>query len=122
VSGELLFVYGSLRSGAGGPMHDTLPAAARSLGRARILGRIFVVDWYPGLVLGGDAWVHGELWALHDAAILVPLDVYEGYDEFTRTRTLVHLDGGDAHEAWVYAYARCTDDLPLVASGDWLAR
>ena len=123
MSGEALFVYGSLRTGAGGPMHATLAAGARRLGMARVSGRLFVVDWYPGVVLGDCEWVHGELWAIEDATLLAVLDDYEGCErEFVRTRALVHADDGTAREAWVYAYARPTDGLAAVPSGDWLAR
>jgi gamma-glutamylcyclotransferase (GGCT)/AIG2-like uncharacterized protein YtfP len=122
-----VFVYGSLRTGAGGPMQAWLAAAARSIGDARVRGRLFVVDWYPGLVLGGETWVRGELWVLDDPAILLPLDAYEGCGpddrlphEFVRTRVSVHPERGDAVEAWVYAYAGPTQSLAVIASGDWL--
>ncbi len=123
MSGDALFVYGSLRSDVGGPMLATLEAGARRLGAARVRGRLFVVDWYPGAVLGGDAWIEGELWAIEDASLLATLDAYEDCDdEFVRTRAIVHASDGSTREAWVYAYARPTDALTVVASGDWLAR
>jgi gamma-glutamylcyclotransferase (GGCT)/AIG2-like uncharacterized protein YtfP len=108
-------------------MHARLAVAGRLVGGARVRGRLFAVDWYPGLVLGDEAWVRGELWALDDSSALYPLDAYEGCGdddwpphEFVRARTLVHLDEGATHEAWVYVYNRATHGLDVVASGDWL--
>ena len=110
-----LFVYGTLRSGAGHPMQATLAAAGRSLGATRVRGVLYTVDWYPGLVVAPDAgWVVGELWHLDDAGVLPTLDEYEG-EEFRR-ETLACCG------AWAYLYVGPTKGLDVVASGDWLAR
>ncbi|MEM6295843.1 MAG: gamma-glutamylcyclotransferase family protein [Myxococcota bacterium] len=124
-----LFVYGSLRTGAGHPMHERLQNGARDAIDARVRGRLFAVDWYPGLVLDDEAgWVVGQLWRDVDSALWPVLDAYEacGLDdplphEYVRTTTAITTVAGVV-EAWVYAYVLPVANLQPVISGDWLAR
>lgn len=130
MSADRLFVYGSLRRSAGHPMGELLSASAVLEGDAVVRGRLYVVDWYPGLVLdeAGDL-VHGELWRLVDASVLARLDEYEGCGksdpqphEFRRVcATVERLHGGDA-TAWVYELLRELPESRRIPSGDWAAR
>lgn len=124
-----LFVYGSLREGAKHEMHGVLREHGTPAGRARVHGRLYVVDGYPGLVLDPNAGlVVGELWtSVADEAWPV-LDFYEGCSaedpqphEFVRRETSLDADGTPVR-AWVYEFARDVSTLELVLSGDWLAR
>lgn len=124
-----LFVYGSLRKDAEHPMHAVLLEHGKPGGATKVRGRLYVIDWYPGLVLDPTAgWVVGELWTdVSDEAWPV-LDFYEGCSaedpaphEFIRTRATVESDNGP-RSAWVYAFGRDVAGLEQVRSGDWLRR
>ena len=124
---DALFVYGSLRAGAKHPMYEVLCEHGKPAGLARVRGRLYTVDWYPGLVLDPRAdWVVGELWTDIESAAWPVLDFYEGCSaedpqphEYIRRETTV--EHGDAVlRAWVYDYARDVGTLERIRSGDWL--
>jgi gamma-glutamylcyclotransferase (GGCT)/AIG2-like uncharacterized protein YtfP len=120
-----LFVYGSLCSWAGHPNGARLGREAAALKPARIVGKLYRISWYPGLVPSDDPRdvVHGELVTLRDAAAsLVWLDAYENLDksdEYERVRRAVSLDDGTRRDAWVYLYRWPVDPGARVASGRW---
>lgn len=125
---DLIFVYGTLMSHTGTPKARQLMAEADSLGPATIAGRLYRIDWYPGLV-AGDGRVQGEVFRLRTpAASLVWLDAYEGIvlgdagsnrNEYERVRRPVTLADGRTIEAWVYLYLRDTSTATPVADGRW---
>jgi gamma-glutamylcyclotransferase (GGCT)/AIG2-like uncharacterized protein YtfP len=120
MSAVRLFVYGSLRRDAEGRPHPLL-ADAIHLGAATVPGALYRVDWYPGLVLGGDGTVHGELYELPVDKVdhlLGALDDYEG-GGFRRRKATVHTDGVAHADAWVYAYIGPTHALQAIAGGDY---
>ncbi len=126
---DTLFVYGSLRKRAEHPMHEVLREHGKPGGAARVRGRLYVVDWYPGLVLDPDAgWVVGELWTgVADEAWPV-LDFYEGCSaedpaphEFIRTEATV-LAADQPRQSWIYTFGRDVAALQQIDSGDWLRR
>lgn len=115
-----LFVYGSLRRDREGQSHPLL-ADATFLGAASVAGALYRVDWYPGLVLGADGTVHGELYELPIARVdhmLMALDDYEG-GGFRRRKATIHLDGADYPDVWVYSYIGPTHALSAIANGDY---
>lgn len=128
---ELLFVYGTLMSHTGTPKAVQLAAEADSLGPASIAGRLYRIDWYPGLV-PGEGRVHGEVFRLRTPAdSLVWLDAYEGIvpgddlknrNEYERVRRPVTLDDGRTVEAWVYLYLADVSAATPVADGRWPAK
>lgn len=117
-----LFVYGTLMSG--GENHRLLSRRAELIGPGRMRGRLFVVDYYPGLVDSDypAELVAGEVWRLLDSEILRELDDFEGCSEapplFIRDSRTVMVDVGTL-DAWVYVYARSSAGLQLIPSGDW---
>jgi gamma-glutamylcyclotransferase (GGCT)/AIG2-like uncharacterized protein YtfP len=129
-----LFVYGTLRSDAGGPMHARLMRGVRRVGPACIRGRLYDAGRYPAAVASDDAAdrVAGELYAIDaDAAdaLFAALDEYEGVNAahpalslFRRTVAAAEREDGMRVPAWVYFYNRPVDSLPRVTSGDWLGR
>ncbi len=128
---ERLFVYGTLRRDVEHPEHARLARIATFEAPARVRGRLYVVDWYPGLVLDARAGpVTGELWRLQTDADLTALDAYEGCAPDDPTpheyvRTIIGAQRTDTREevpAWAYLYAGVTAALPVVASGDWRDR
>ena len=131
---EHLFVYGTLRSDAGGAMHTRLMHGVRRVGPASIRGRLYDAGRYPAAVASDDAAdrITGELYAIDAAAadpLLATLDAYEGIDEahpalslFRRTIVAAEREDGMRVPAWVYVYNQPVDTLPRVTSGDWLRR
>ena len=128
---DLLFVYGTLMSHTGTPKARQLMAEADSLGAASIAGRLYRIDWYPGLV-PGEGRVHGEIFRLRTpAASLEWLDAYEGIvpgdggqnrHEYERVRRPVTLADGRVVEAWVYLYLRDVSAATPVADGRWAGK
>jgi len=123
---RLLLVYGTLRSGAGHPMHERLSRHARLVGAASAAGRLYDTGRYPAAVSAerdGDR-IHGELYELDDPDDVWPwLDEYEGYfpgdvadSLFVRRLTLVNPANGAPRHAWVYWYNRPVNDFERIAS------
>ena len=98
----LLFVYGSLRRGSGNPHAHALERDAQWLGPAVVKAETRVIGSYPGLKLGGNDVVRGEVWDVPDA-MLPALDEYEG-EEYRRAVAQVTLDEGATVECWIYEY------------------
>jgi gamma-glutamylcyclotransferase (GGCT)/AIG2-like uncharacterized protein YtfP len=120
MSSVRLFVYGSLRRNADGVAHPLLVDAIY-LGVATVGGSLYRVDWYPGLVLGGDGTVHGELYELPIEKadhLLTSLDDYEG-GGFRRRKAIVTGDGDQRLDSWVYVYIGPTHTLNAIDTGDY---
>jgi pyruvate carboxylase len=80
---EYLFVYGTLKKSYGQAMHQRLAQEAIYCGEAYCVGRLYAIDWYPGLCLSDDSQelVWGELYHLPlPDHTLAWLDEYEGFD------------------------------------------
>ena len=106
-----LFVYGTLRSDSGHPMHDVLAAGAVLVGRGVVEGDVVDLGEYPGLVLERAGTTAGEVWELHDETLLDRLDAYEGIgpdaevqEAYERVRIDVRLADGRTLDAWTYAW------------------
>jgi len=117
-----LFVYGHLRRGRIGCDLLELEQRTEWLGEVQVQGRLYDLGDYPGLVLGHDGTVQGELIAFDDPALWAVLDAYEDCDpddpaasEYRRIET--DLLGGD--RAWTYVYNRPVESLAPIASGTW---
>ena len=115
----LLFVYGTLRSGA--ENHAELNGA-RYAGSARTDAAYELVDFgaYPALVEGGSTAIEGELYEVDDA-ILQRLDVFEDVPVlYERKLVSMALDAMHPVEAYVMRRERARR-VPRIASGDWCA-
>lgn len=119
---ELIFVYGALRKGAS---NDWRMKEARWLGTAEVRGTLVKIDWYPGLVLGGETMVKGEVYEV-GPELMKELDEFEGIGlederngEYHRIRTEVSLNGKPV-EVWIYEWLKGVDGYEVVDSGDWL--
>jgi gamma-glutamylcyclotransferase (GGCT)/AIG2-like uncharacterized protein YtfP len=121
---EKVFVYGTLRRG--GSNHFRLDGA-EFLTTGEIIGRLYRIDWYPGLVLDpvGDD-ILGEVYTL-DLEILANLDRYEGLaagdhegSEYRRVLTTVTSDAGETFTAWVWEWLGECDENQRLSGGDWL--
>ena len=119
-----LFVYGTLMRGYDNPAAKLLSDRATFCGEARCQGRLYLVTWYPALVLSDDASdvVSGELFCLHiPEASLAILDDYEGcalpQPRYLRQLLPVTRSDGSITEAWTYVYNRPVATLKRIASG-----
>ncbi len=126
--GELIFVYGTLRSGGTRDAEAFYPGA-RFLGPGRVRGALHHLGDYPGIRLDETAgWVVGNLVHVTPEA-LAGFDEWEGIDASTPTggpyrRVQAHVTrpDGSLAIAWVYeAAAARVEGHPVIASGDWLA-
>ena len=119
-----LFVYGTLMRGYDNPAAKLLSRDAAFCGEARCQGRLYLVTYYPALVLSDDASdiVSGELFCLHaPEASLAILDDYEGcalpQPRYLRQLLPVIRGDGTVIEAWTYVYNRPVAKLKRIASG-----
>lgn len=129
---ELLFVYGTLRRGAGSRMHGLVARSGAFVGMATFQGLLYRIGAYPGAVASANPrhTVMGEVYRLWAPDFVFRrLDRYEGCGpgfgqdpEYARTRCLLTLPSGQAVQAWIYLYNRSTAGLPPIPSGDFLHR
>jgi gamma-glutamylcyclotransferase (GGCT)/AIG2-like uncharacterized protein YtfP len=120
---KLFFVYGTLRRGDDNDI-TRLEPAPRLVGHARIKGVMYHLGGYPGMTLGGDQDIVGEVYAV-GPVLEAKLDAIESEypaqaDEYAKRDISVVVDG-QALACCVYeinpAY---TVGKPVIASGDWV--
>jgi gamma-glutamylcyclotransferase (GGCT)/AIG2-like uncharacterized protein YtfP len=120
---RLFFVYGTLRKGDDNDITRLQPAP-RYVGTARIKGTMFHLGGYPGVTLGGDKDIVGEVYAV-GAALEAKLDAIESEypaqpDEYAKRAITLQVDGL-ALDCFVYEInPRFALGKPVIASGDWV--
>lgn len=104
---ERFFFYGLLRRGQRGHAQFRLGERMRFVAEDAVAGSVRDLGAYPGLTLGGEGSVAGEVHETDDAALIAELDSYEGYDpaapagsEYLRRRATTI--GG--LEVWIYEH------------------
>jgi gamma-glutamylcyclotransferase (GGCT)/AIG2-like uncharacterized protein YtfP len=133
-SDRYVFVYGTLRKGEERDINRLRPAP-HWIGRASVAGVIYHLGGYPGLVLGGQGTVHGEVYAI-DAELERVLDEIEEIwpqqtGEYAKREVVVRLDAAEAPAkagdaacelvCVLYEVApERTRGKPVIASGDWV--
>ncbi len=120
---RLFFVYGTLRKGDDNDITRLQPAP-RFVGPAQIAGTMFHLGGYPGVTLGGQGDIVGEVYAVSPALEKI-LDAIESQypaqaDEYFKRaiRVLVNdlwLDCAVYEINPNYAVGK-----PVIASGDWV--
>lgn len=99
-----LFIYGTLRRGC---RASYLMDGAVYLGTAELHGHLLYIDRYPGLILGGESKVVGEVY-LVNSDHLGRLDRYEGcYEtppEYLREQVVVIDEEGLEKEVATYVF------------------
>jgi gamma-glutamylcyclotransferase (GGCT)/AIG2-like uncharacterized protein YtfP len=117
-----VFVYGTLRRN--GSNHFRMEGGS-FLGEATVRGRLYKIDWYPGLVLdpAGDP-IPGEIFEVSPEQ-LAALDEFEGVsaaevegNEYRRVETVAQLPQGPM-TVWVWEWIGPVDEGCRI--GDWLA-
>lgn len=113
---EKVFVYGTLRRS--GSNHFRM-AGATFVSAATARGRLYRIEWYPGLVLDENAGeIAGEVYSV-TAEQLDQLDDYEG-PEYHRVRVPVRAASGEILNAWVWEWLGRVDESKRITGGDWL--
>ncbi len=116
--GEKIFVYGTLRRG--GSQHFRM-AGAEFVAAGTVRGRLYGIDWYPGLVLDDSAEeITGEVYQVCPG-LLESLDAFEG-GEYRRVRAMVALADEKTVSAWVWEWLGEIDEFRRITSGDWLSQ
>ena len=121
---HLVFVYGTLRIGQRNDINLKTPAPL-FVGMAKVNGQLYSRGWYPGLRLGGDQWVEGEVYDI-SPELLVQLDVLEEVapmpsGEYQRINTLV-VCGQQQLACEVYELsADFAARSQVLDQGNWLA-
>ena len=121
---QLVFVYGTLRRGGS---NDFRMAGAEFISPGTIMGRMYRIDWYPGLVLDGSGdEIRGEVYSV-GPDLLADLDMFEGLSageiegsEYRRVRTTVVQQDSMTLTAWVWEWLGMTDESQRISDGDWL--
>jgi len=121
---EKVFVYGTLRPG--GTAAERMSGCTWS-GSATVEGRLYRIDWYPGLVLGGETEVKGDVF-LVPTERMNQLDAYEACrpcdaqpHEYKRVKGMVKSSDGTQQAVWIWEYRQPVDEERWIESGDWLA-
>ncbi len=121
---QLVFVYGTLRRG--GTNHFRMEGAD-FISPGTVMGRLYRIDWYPGLVLddAGDE-IHGEVYSV-GPELLAGLDVFEGISagevdgsEYRRVHVTVMQRNSQPITAWVWEWLGQTEENQRLSDGDWL--
>jgi gamma-glutamylcyclotransferase (GGCT)/AIG2-like uncharacterized protein YtfP len=125
----ILFVYGTLKV-------DTGPTSyARHFDKVRlgskpatVKGVLYDMGYFPGLILGGDKIVYGELHRYsHFGKVIEIMDQIEGYlgkgdpeNLYNRVKVQVLMTGNEATvTATAYEFAQSVKSYPAVADGIW---
>ena len=121
---ENVFVYGTLRRGGS---NDFRLAGGEFISAGTVRGRLYQIDWYPGLVLdeAGEE-IHGEVYAV-DGELLAALDIFEGLSageiqgsEYRRVPATIMRRDSRTLTAWVWEWIGLTSESRRLRDGDWL--
>lgn len=135
-----VFVYGTLRQGEARDINRLLPAP-RWVGTARVSGVLYHLGAYPGIVLGAQGWIQGEVYAI-SAELERQLDEIEEVwpqqsGEYAKREVMVQVDGANCRNPAAQSNAageivgqvRCIlyeiapdriIGMPVILGGDWV--
>ncbi|MCW1923996.1 gamma-glutamylcyclotransferase [Luteolibacter arcticus] len=124
ISGELVFVYGTLRRGGSNAFRMD---GAEFVASGKVVGKLYAITWYPGLVLErGPETVDGDLFRVGPDQ-LTALDEFEGISaneiegaEYRRVKAEVTTGDNEVILAWSYEWKGPVEESKRVLSGDWL--
>jgi gamma-glutamylcyclotransferase (GGCT)/AIG2-like uncharacterized protein YtfP len=128
---KFIFVYGTLRKEGALPIIELLDGRVHYSGKATIKGKIYLVDFYPGLKIVNDEnpEVHGELYQLHNFDHDISLlDDYEGVssppnhkDLFRKITVIATTETGTKLKCLAYGYNRkITPAMKEIVTGDYI--
>ena len=121
--GDLLFTYGLLRKGVSHEMSHHLEEKATYISRGRMKGMLYLVSYYPGIVLRNDGiWVFGDIYRIDSMDLWRSLDKFEGLpdeDEYRLAEGEV-LTANGCMKCFVYEFTKYTNGMQSMPSGDFL--
>ena len=125
---ELIFFYGTLMTPFNRAARRRVDQHLVYMGTGTIEATLFDLGIYPAAVPASGGRVYGELYEMtYPAIVLRALDELEGYRPgqhdkslYTRTRTRVTLETGEAVDAWAYFYNAPLGRAERIESGDYL--
>jgi gamma-glutamylcyclotransferase (GGCT)/AIG2-like uncharacterized protein YtfP len=116
---QLVFVYGTLRSGSVGAMSIRFPNS-EFVANAKVSGSLYDLGAYPGLLLNeSSSLVTGEVYEVDDET-LHKLDEFESTSNYVRKQVEISLD---AHRRTCWTYEPDPEFYSLskiITSGDWI--
>jgi gamma-glutamylcyclotransferase (GGCT)/AIG2-like uncharacterized protein YtfP len=120
---RLFFVYGTLRQTGDNDITRLLPAP-RFIGTACIKGVMVHLGGYPGVTLGGDGDIVGEVYAV-SAELEAKLDAIESEypaqsDEYVKRSVTVVVNGQSLVCSVYEINPRYAVGKPRIISGDWI--
>ncbi|MEI7736206.1 MAG: gamma-glutamylcyclotransferase family protein [Ferruginibacter sp.] len=128
---QLLFVYGSLRSGFHHPAYEYMARNFQLLGPAVVKGKLYDMGEYPvAKPTTEDQFIKGELYAVNENSdfgyVISQIDDYEGLHVeegekplYSRELTTAFIND-QLVTAWVYWFNENVDGLTQLATGDML--
>jgi gamma-glutamylcyclotransferase (GGCT)/AIG2-like uncharacterized protein YtfP len=120
---RFFFVYGTLRQGDDNDITRLSPAP-RFIGNAHIRGTMYHLGGYPGVTLGGEGQIVGEVYAV-SPELEAKLDAIESEypaqsDEYAKREIDVHVAGRVQHCHVYEINPAYVAGKPIIASGDWV--
>lgn len=124
-----LFIYGTLRGGAGHEMYQVLAKNAIFVAEAIVAGELYSLGLYSGLVPRGDtvSLVKGELYQIRSEALESTFEVLDEYEGLGPQNPLPHqyrrelvsavLSDGRQLQAWAYVLNQPPKGLLRIGSG-----
>ena len=99
-----IFVYGTLKRAYSNEFARFLHSNSVYLGEATVKGKLYLMDWYPALILDSNGYnVYGEVFEIkHNLPeVTEMLDEYEGVEEglYKKVNALVLLNEGTVEVA-----------------------
>lgn len=125
-SARRVFVYGTLRAGGSNDIRRFRPLP-QWVGRGAVAGTLYDLGAYPGVTLGGDGRVVGEVYTVC-AAVEAALDHLEEVrhddnGEYRRRMVRVTVEGVGDVECLVYEiHPERVREAAVIHGGDWMAR
>jgi gamma-glutamylcyclotransferase (GGCT)/AIG2-like uncharacterized protein YtfP len=117
------FFYGSLLSDLPARKALSIEDYLEYVGSCSVNGSLYDLGDYPGLRLGGEGTVVGELYEIKEKECLQILDDFEDYhsnapEDSLYLRKKIWIPEVEK-EAWVYEYQGSLHGKKKVAGGDW---
>lgn len=125
----LLFVYGTLKVDTGESFARQFDHVRLDAKPASVLGVLYDLGYFPGIILGGDQEVFGELHKYSDwKNVIAAMDRIEGYygkdnshNLYNRVKVQVLMDHNEIYvTATAYEFAQSVKSYPAVADGIWV--
>lgn len=118
-----VFVYGTLRRGDDNDINRLTPPPVY-VGQAQVRGVMYHLGRYPGVILGGEQLVTGEVYRITPQLERVLDEIEELYpqqsDEYFKRRISVDVNGQTLSCIVYEINPRYVQGRPVIPGGDWV--